>query len=134
MSAVRDPVFGCLLAQGRRDRDGYAFWGKTRAHIVAWVAANGPVPAGLELDHMCRVRHCREPSHLEAVTRAEQEKRKFLRYRLKRTHCPRGHELAGSNRVLTSAGGVVCRICNSEAVSGARESALTMSTREAGEE
>lgn len=112
MSAVRDPVFGCLLAQGRRDREGYAFHGKTRAHIVAWVAANGPVPDGLELDHMCRVRHCCAVHHLEAVTRAEQEKRKFLRYRLRRTHCPTGHELSGSNRIVTSAGGIVCRACN----------------------
>lgn len=50
MSAVRDPVFGCLLAQGRRDRDGYAFKGATRAHIAAWVEANGPVPEGSRAD------------------------------------------------------------------------------------
>ncbi len=113
MSYVVDPLFGCHLAQGRRDRDGYAFHGKTRAHIVAWVEVNGPVPDGLELDHMCRVRHCCAPHHCEAVTRSEQEKRKIARYRFRRTHCPAGHELTGSNRLVRAdTGGLLCRACN----------------------
>ena len=115
MSTVRDPVFGCLIATGRKDRDGYAFCGRTRAHIAAWVRTRGPVPDGLELDHLCRVRACCAVHHLEPVTRSEQEKRKFLHYRLRRTHCPAGHALVGSNRILTSFGGIVCRSCNNAA-------------------
>jgi hypothetical protein len=106
-------AFGCDLATGRRDRDGYAFHGSTRAHIAAYVARYGPVPPGLEVDHMCRRRSCRSWWHLEAVTRSENEKRKRFGYRAKRTTCPCGHDLAG-NRAVTPEGGVVCRICNRE--------------------
>lgn len=37
------------------------------AHRWAWVQENGPVPDGLELDHLCRARACVRPSHMEAV-------------------------------------------------------------------
>lgn len=40
------------------------------AHIVEWESANGPVPNGLQLDHLCRVRCCVKPDHMEPVTRA----------------------------------------------------------------
>lgn len=39
----------------------------TYSHVVEWEAINGPVPPGHELDHLCRVRPCGEPSHLEPV-------------------------------------------------------------------
>src|SRR5262245_62623666 len=83
VSAIRDPLYGCLLATGRLDREGYSFKGKTRAHIAAWVAINGPVPAGRVLDHLCRRRHCAEPLHLEPVTQRENEFRKRLGFRLR---------------------------------------------------
>lgn len=111
MSIERDPIFGCELATGRRDRDGYAFHGRTRAHIVAWTAAKGAIADGLELDHLCRRRHCVALHHLEAITRSENERRKSWRYRSKRTHCPAGHELAVTGAV-TPEGGIVCRQCN----------------------
>lgn len=114
MSTERDPVFGCELATGRRDREGYAFHGQARAHIAAWVAAHGPVPDGKELDHLCRRRHCSALHHLECVTRSENEKRKRWQYRARRTHCPRGHALA-EHGVVTPEGGRVCRACNREA-------------------
>lgn len=112
MSTVRDQ-FGCELATGRLDRDGYSYHGKSRGHIVAWVAKHGPVQPGLELDHMCRRRHCSALHHLEAVTRSENELRKSWRYRVKRKLCPRGHELA-VHGVMTPEGGRVCRACNRE--------------------
>lgn len=114
MSTERDPIFGCLLATGRKDRDGYAWHGKSRAHIVAWVAVHHSIADGMELDHLCRRRHCVALHHLELVTRAENEKRKSWRYRARRTHCPRGHELA-SNGIVTPEGGRVCRQCNRDA-------------------
>lgn len=45
------------------------------AHVVAWEEVNGPVPEGLELDHLCRTRACVRPDHLEPVTRRENARR-----------------------------------------------------------
>lgn len=114
MSSTVDQVFGCEIVTSRLDRDGYAFHGKTRAHIKAWVDAFGPVPDGMEIEHSCRRRNCRAVHHLELVTRSENEKRKSFRYRMRRKACPRGHDLS-VNRVMTPEGGVVCRQCNREA-------------------
>jgi hypothetical protein len=117
MAAEHDPIFGCLLSTGRRDREGYAFHGTTRAHIVAWQRERGAIAPELELDHLCRRRHCLALHHLEPVTRSENEKRKSWRYRARRTHCPAGHELA-QHRIVTPEGGVVCRACNRAAAEG----------------
>lgn len=106
-----DPIFGCVIASGRLDRDGYAFHGKTRAHIVAWTSANGDIPAGMEVEHTCRNRACVRVVHLELVTRSENERRKSWRYRAKRTHCKNGHELS-LHGMVTPAGGRVCRVCS----------------------
>lgn len=113
MSIEVDPVFGCHLATGRLDKDGYAYHGSSRAHIVAWVRANGPVPEGLEVDHGCRRRHCQALAHLEAVTHAENILRQSWRYRSKKTHCKAGHELR-LTAMVTPEGGRVCRICSKE--------------------
>ncbi len=114
MSVTHDPIFSCRLWTGKLDRDGYGFHGRTRAHIRAWVDANGPIAEGLEVEHMCRRRHCIALHHLELVTRSENEKRKSWRYRAKRKTCPRGHDLT-ANRAVTPEGGIVCRECNREA-------------------
>jgi hypothetical protein len=110
-----DPVFACWLWTGRTDkRDGRALvWKGSRpapAQRVVYEAEVGPIPDGLELDHICRMPACVAPHHAEPVTRSENEKRKTLRHRM-RWKCPKGHEWP-LNRVLTSAGGVTCRACN----------------------
>lgn len=48
------------------------------AHRAVWVNANGPVPDGMELDHLCRVRACVRPEHLEPVTHQENMRRSAL--------------------------------------------------------
>ncbi len=114
MSSERDPIFGCELVTTRLDPEGYAYYGRSRAHLVAWIAVHGPIADGLELDHLCRRRNCRALHHLELVTRAENEKRKSWRYRVRRKLCPRGHELE-RHRVVTPEHGIVCRQCNRDA-------------------
>jgi hypothetical protein len=77
----------CWLWQGARTSMGYgnlvsqALGARMLVHRAVWIDANGPVPAGLELDHLCRVRHCCRPDHLEAVTHAENIRRGFAAVR-----------------------------------------------------
>ena len=71
------------------------------AHRVAYEWLVGPIPDGLELDHLCGVRNCVNPHHLEPVTHKENVARgkTITHYNSEKTHCPRGHELSGDNLV-----------------------------------
>jgi DNA-binding transcriptional regulator YiaG len=61
----------CWIHRGALNHAGYGqVFGKT-AHRRAWEEAHGLIPHGLEIDHLCRVRACVNPDHLELVTRAE---------------------------------------------------------------
>lgn len=72
---------GCWLWTGQLNNTGYGlFWyqtGKRGAHVVLWELLRGLVPDGLELDHLCRVRRCVNPDHLEPVTHSENLLRGF---------------------------------------------------------
>lgn len=70
---------GCWLWTGSLTYDGYALFRvgseRTGAHRWSWIFANGPIPDGMQLDHLCRVRNCVRPDHLEVVTPAENTRR-----------------------------------------------------------
>jgi hypothetical protein len=111
-----DATYGCELAQGRTDGGGYVFHGRDRAHRVAWVAVEGPIPEGMVLDHMCRRPRCVALHHLELVTPTENEHRKKWSYRCRIARCRRGHSMLGRNGVtVMPEAGRVCRTCNTEA-------------------
>lgn len=71
---IRDRGFAtpCWVSDMDLDDDGYSrIWTDHRprfAHRVTYEHYVGPVPEGLELDHLCRVRNCVNPAHLEPVT------------------------------------------------------------------
>ena len=75
---------GCWLWVGSLKKNGYAqVWSSqkrcmVRAHRVYWERVHGPVPDGLELDHLCRRRSCVNPSHMEAVSHTENVRRGLL--------------------------------------------------------
>lgn len=70
---------GCWLWKRSKDKDGYgwsSFENKThQAHRLSYQLVNGEIPDGLHLDHLCRVRHCVNPDHLEPVTPRENLRR-----------------------------------------------------------
>lgn len=87
--------------------------GRFRAHVVSYVAHRGQIPDGLVLDHLCRVRNCVNPAHLEPVTNREN----ILRgdspsaQNARKTRCIRGHELSGENLYQKPDGNRQCREC-----------------------
>ena len=82
---------GCMLWVGKTTTGGYAqFHAEDRA-IRAHAFLVGLAPEGLQWDHLCRVKTCVNPDHLEAVTPLEN----IRRMAVLRTHCKRGHEYIG---------------------------------------
>lgn len=87
------------------------------AHRFAYEQARGPIPEGLHIDHLCRVRVCVNPWHLEAVTPLENVSR-GLTYRLLNgmdNKCRNGHEYTPENTYVEPNGYLVrCRECARE--------------------
>ena len=117
-TATGEPAEKCIVWTAAEKANGYgAFWNGTRtlrAHRFAYELAIGPVPDGLELDHLCRIRNCVNPAHLEPVTREENRRRGLhgvLSHQRKArppspgltlpsTHCRNGHEYTPENTAV----------------------------------
>lgn len=110
---------GCWLWTGSVVHNGYGqvAWNEAtwRVHRLAYTILVGPIPEGLDLDHLCRVRRCCNPAHLEAVTRRENLLRgdTLMARQVAATHCPQGHPYDEANTYL-SRGRRYCRECKRE--------------------
>lgn len=113
LGAVNNKGYGCFAIDGRSQL----------AHRVAYEAMNGPIPDGLTIDHLCRVRNCVNPSHLEAVTVGENNRR--ARALDVGGECGRGHRIESeSDLYVAPRGRHECRACRRNAK--ARHSARAM--------
>lgn len=105
----------CWLWMACTGADGYGkfFLGgkRHRSHRVAYVTLVGPIPEGMQLDHLCRVRSCVNPDHLEPVTSAENTRRGLAgALNAEKSECPRGHEYSPEN-TYAYRGRRNCRTC-----------------------
>ncbi|TXH57895.1 MAG: HNH endonuclease [Desulfurellales bacterium] len=122
-SVMPEPNSGCWLWDGSVAPNGY---GKIEmvegrwygAHRLSYIAYKGDVPDGLVIHHKCENRVCVNPDHLEAVTQEYNvlAADAMARQNKVKTHCVRGHELAGENldrvtQLATSGKNRRCRIC-----------------------
>lgn len=104
--------YGSIYRNGKR----------TMAHRAAYEEWVGPIPEGLEIDHLCRRPCCVNPLHLEPVTRSVNQRRGtgFAASHAAQTHCKRGHEFTESNTYVSSRGERICRKCKAAKEYGRR--------------
>jgi hypothetical protein len=102
----------CVPWAGVINNEGYGIVhvGKTTmgAHRKAWIDANGDIPDGLVVDHLCRNRRCVNVAHMELVTTRENIRRAPW---AQVTHCPKGHPLSGDNLKIQVQNGYTQRSC-----------------------
>ena len=128
---ICDIATRCWLWQAAKDPKGYGRMGVEVApkvmrmatvHRVSYQLYRGPIPDGLQIDHLCRVRHCVNPDHLEVVTPYENYLRGNRgatgpaprpRPRNVKTHCKHGH-LYDEENTYWSKGTRICKRCHSD--------------------
>jgi hypothetical protein len=109
---------GCWYWTGYKTKGGYGTISvrtgiTTTAHRVAYELWRGPIPEGLQIDHLCRNRWCVNQQHLEPVTAFENSLRgeTFTSVNVRKTHCDKGHAFSVEN-TYWEGDKRRCRACN----------------------
>jgi hypothetical protein len=116
---IIDPDTGCLLWTGTKNRQGYGLiksgGRRLMAHRVMYELFAEPIPDGLQIDHLCRVKACANVAHLEAVTCRENLMRAptLQAANAAKTHCDQNHEFTSENTRVRPEGRQ-CRACQRE--------------------
>lgn len=111
-----EPNSGCWLWIAHTKPRGYGTFKigmrTFTAHRVSYELFRGNIPEGMQLDHLCRVRCCVNPAHLEPVTNKENCDRGLHGVLWSpKTHCPYGHALTGYN-LIRYGRRLSCRSCD----------------------
>ena len=116
---IFNPDLGpCWIWTGNIEDQGYGVYpngrGSTvKAYRLIYEMVVGEIPEGLQPDHLCRVRACVRPTHLEPVTKKENVLRGFgpTAINARKTHCIHGHPFEGANLIIRPNGDRDCRTC-----------------------
>lgn len=113
---------GCWLWTASRFAAGYGQFRYSpqkngRAHSWSYEHFKGPIPEGLQIDHLCKNKLCVNPDHLEAVTAMVNVHRSnnACAVNARKTHCPQGHAYSLENTYVDPAGRRICRACSTAA-------------------
>jgi len=108
---------GCWLWTAYCSKDGYGKFHSNRldntlAHRVSYEMYKGKIPEGMQIDHLCKVRCCVNPDHLEPVTQQENIRRGETGINFRSvTHCPKGHAYDEANTSFKKSGARRCNAC-----------------------
>lgn len=120
-----DPTTGCWLWGGALGPGGYGQMATGGRHYYAhrfiYEQVYGPISSGLDLDHLCRVRQCVNPEHLEPVTRWENLRRGLPGESWVKTYCVHGHKFTVTNTYINRDGHRSCQICRDAATKRSNE-------------
>ena len=110
---------GCVVWQGAQNSKGYGCFmvagASQLAHRVVWEDVNGPIPEGLTIDHLCRVRSCVNVEHMELVSIAENTARRPRRLQIGGL-CRSGHFIDSDDDLYKRTGrdSLECKACKRE--------------------
>ena len=101
LSGVTTSGYGIVGVGSRQDR--------VYAHRLSYETFVGPIPDGLQIDHLCRRRHCVNPNHLEPVTAKENRRRAM------KPLCANGHLWSDETTYVDKRGQRSCIPCMRQA-------------------
>lgn len=107
----------CWLWTGALQNRGYGYFAVSKGRMsLAHHFLGGTPPKGLEWDHLCFVRNCVRPEHLELVTHGENVRRQRTHGAAPKTECKWGHPFSEENTRVLPDGKRACRVCTREAM------------------
>lgn len=109
-----NPDTGCWEWTAATNNSGYGMFDHQLVHRYAYEAMVGSIPPGLTIDHLCRVRNCVNPAHLEAVTSQVNILRgnTLAAANAAKTECPQGHPLIDENILKSKLPKRACKTCH----------------------
>ena len=114
----------CWLWVGSLSEKGYGIfyhnYKTTRAHRMSLELSGSTIPHGMQIDHLCRVRNCVNPSHLQIVDAKTNVRRGVgvTAINAMKTACDSGHRLSAENTYIDKTSyktSRLCRACRAEA-------------------